>query len=255
MTTLCEQLQGMVSNYFDTYPNVSINGLAKKSGIGATTIRRIIGNSIKGDPAPHTVLNLVSSISKEKRLGAIIDGCDGPIKELLKNFFGEYAVDIVDYSYDPDLNDVLTDSIKYLIYKLAANKVGTTKHKVREIFGKLGIDHLEDLMKTGHLLEKNGNIYAKEKNFSLDPELALRHLPSLLNFFKLEEATNNKNLFGSLSESLNEDGIRKVREIQNQAMGEIYNVMNSPYYEGDIPYFAVYCMDTMNPKENLGVMQ
>ena len=95
MTTLCEQLQGMVSNYFESYPNVSINGLAKKSGVGATTIRRIISGSIKGEPAPHTVLNIVSSVSREKRLGVIIENCQGPLKGLLEDSFGPYVTKVV----------------------------------------------------------------------------------------------------------------------------------------------------------------
>ena len=66
--TLCEQLKEIVDDYLTRYPNLSINSLAMKSGVGATTLRRIKNLSIKGDPAPHTVLNIVSSTSNQKCL-------------------------------------------------------------------------------------------------------------------------------------------------------------------------------------------
>ena len=35
-------------------------------------------------------------------------------------------------------------------------------------------------------------------------------------------------------------------ERQKEAIKKIYNVMMSPYFEGDIPYFSVSLMDTLN---------
>ena len=59
---LVEQLKGVVDGYFEKYPHMSINALAQRSGVPATTLRRIINKTVKGDPAPHTVLNIISAV-------------------------------------------------------------------------------------------------------------------------------------------------------------------------------------------------
>lgn len=253
MSVLCNQLKDMVDGYFGSYPNVSINGLAKKSGVGATTIRRIINGSLKGDPAPHTVLNLVSSIKKETNLANIILRTNGAIRILLEDSFGSFVAELESYKYDPNLNQELTDPIKYIIYKLSSNRIGTSKTTILNMFGFLGEEHLNELIKKGLLFTEDGRIHAKEKNFSIDINLAVKHTPFLLNFYKPEEIKEGHNLFYSLSESLSIEGIKKIKEIQKAAIKEIHTIMNSPYFEGEIPYFSFFCMDTLNLSNNKGI--
>ena len=87
LMTVTEQLQDVVCSYLEKYPNISINALAKRSGVAATTIRRLLNQETKKSIAPHTVLNLVSSISKEKRLSKLIGLFDGLWESFLEKIF------------------------------------------------------------------------------------------------------------------------------------------------------------------------
>lgn len=243
---LTEQLKILLDQYFEKYPHMSVNALAKKSGVGASTLRRIKNESIKGDPAPSTVLNIVSAITKERKLATLLKSMEGPIGEMLKTSFGHFVEDDLPHTYNTDLNSELSDWPKYLIYKLASNKTGVSKEIIENILGAIGVRHLEDLFDLGLLYMEGETIHAKEKNFSLDIKISLKHLPNLLEFYRPDEVDKGKNLFYTLSESLNEDGIKKVKDIQKEAIKKIYNVMMSPYYEGNIPYFSVSLMDTLN---------
>ncbi|RLA66046.1 MAG: hypothetical protein DRQ88_07900, partial [Epsilonproteobacteria bacterium] len=89
--TLTEQLKILLDNYFEKYPHMSINALAKKSGVGASTLRRIINNSLKGNPSSSTVLNLVSATTKERKLATILKIMKGPIGILLNSSFGHFV--------------------------------------------------------------------------------------------------------------------------------------------------------------------
>ena len=64
--TLSEQLQDIVEGYFDRYPNMSINGLAQKSGVGATTLRRIVKGTNKGEPAPRSTWSRKFYLEREE---------------------------------------------------------------------------------------------------------------------------------------------------------------------------------------------
>ncbi|OFZ51346.1 MAG: hypothetical protein A2381_06265 [Bdellovibrionales bacterium RIFOXYB1_FULL_37_110] len=255
LMTLCEQLKDIVAMYFERFPKMSINGLAQKSKVGATTIRRILNNDLKGAPAPHTVLSIVSTIYKERELSKLLSKVEGPIGEMLRECYSLFVKEKLDHKYDVDLNDILSDRVNYLIYKLAANKKGTTKIKIVELFGLLGEKRLNSLLNLGLILEKDEAIHAKDKNFSLDIKIAKKLLPELIDFYKPEEVAKGKNLFYSLSESLNEDGIKKIKEIQKEAVKKIYEAMNCPFYEGDIPYFTLNMSDTLTYENNHGALQ
>lgn len=244
--TLTEQLKILLDSYFEKYPHMSINALAKKSGVGASTLRRIINNSLKGNPSPSTVLNLVSATTKERKLAVILKSMKGPIGELLNASFGHFVEEDLPHNYSTDLNRELADWPKYMIYKLASNKNGVLKKDIEAVLGRIGLKHLEALFEQNLVFMEGEIIHAKEKNFGLDINVSLKHLPNLIEFYKPGEIDKGQNLFYSLSESLNEDGIKKVKEIQKEAIKKIYNVMNSPYFEGDIPYFSISLMDTLN---------
>ena len=252
--SVCCQLKAVVDDYFVKYPHMSLNAFSLKSGVAPTTLRRIVAGTIKNEPAPHTVLNIVSALTNEKKLSTIVNAFEGPIQEYLNDSFGNFLTEINTH-YQLDLNEVLKDEITYFVYKLSANRKGTDRVSVQHMFGKLGVDKLNFLVKKGLVIENEGEVHAVEKNFSLDVEIAASHLPSMVKFYKPHNVEKGQNLFYTLSETLNEDGIRKIKEIQKEAIKKIYAVMNSPFYEGEIPFFTLDMCDTLSFDEICEVMQ
>jgi hypothetical protein len=254
--TLRDQLKDIVDNYFNRYPHMSINGLSLKSGVPATTLRRIVNASIKGDPAPHTALNLVSAVTNEKRLSVLVEMYEGPLGKTLNEVFSPYVEMGLKHEYSADLNEELRDSIKYFIYKVSANHNGASVFWVGETFGKLGLDRLAELESAEIVSRQGDSIHASQKDFSLDVHVAARHLPELVKFYKPENIGLGQNLFYTLSESLNEDGIREIKKIQKEAIERIYSVMSDSNFKGDTPYFNLMLSDTVAFEEaNLGVCQ
>ena len=243
MTLTC-QLKGMLESYLDRYPHMSLNALALKSGVGATTLRRLKNQDIKGDPAPHTVLALVSAITNEKRLSVLVDKYDGPLGKLLKSSFGPFVETKIDHTFKADLNSFLRDSTSYFVFKLCSHRRGATREQIESNYGAIGIQKLEHLIKNDIIYEQEKRFYTHDKNFSLDVSIALEHLPQLISHFKLEEVSQGKNMFYSMSECLNEEGILKIKAIQKEAVKKIIEIMKSPYWEGDIPYFTLMMSDS-----------
>lgn len=256
--TLTEQLQFVVEDYFSRYPHMSVNSLALKSGVGATTLRRLLGGAIKGAPAPHTILNIASAVSNEKRLSVLINKFDGELGEVLEEAFGPYIQEKINHTYSADLNEELKDEIKYFIFKMSANRTGVSWSWVADTFGKIGLDKLKKMKENGLLVagEKEGLYHAKEKNFSLNVSVASKHLARLTSFYKPENVGLGENLFYSLSESLNAEGIQKVKQIEKEAIQKIYQVMINEKFEGEIPYFSLLLSDTMTiESDEQGVLQ
>jgi len=253
--TVSEQLKDMMNDYLEANPFASVNGLAKKSGIGATTLRRILNSSIKGDPAPNTALNLSCALTNEKNLSKILSKSEGALGSYLRDSFGIFADTNIEQNYSPELNDILKDEVKYFIYKLAANNSGTSKMEIAELYGHLGLKKLDEMLASGIVLKQEDEVHAVEKNFSLDISLALKHLPKLLNFYKKENIQEGRNLFYSLSESLNEEGISRVKQIEKEAVEKIAQVMNTSFFQGNSPYFSVIISDEISLKKSQEIYQ
>jgi hypothetical protein len=258
--TLNHQLKEMIEDYFSKYPNTSINSLALKTNVGATTLRRILAETIKGDPSPHTVLAIVSALAKEKKLAKLVEKIQGPVGDMLRETYRDYVELESPHVIDVDLNELLRDRVSYFVYKLAANKTGVSEFEVVELFGAVGRERLQKLLEC-QVLERQSNTvgeryHAREKNFALNIEVASEHLPELVRFYKPHEVNSGHNLFYTLSESLKSDAIKRIKEIQREAVKKTYEIMNDPDSVGPIPYFTVQLCETLGlARPTMEVMQ
>ncbi|OUR95250.1 hypothetical protein A9Q84_15520 [Halobacteriovorax marinus] len=242
---LNDQLYNQIDSYLKRNKHASFNSLAKKSKVGASTIRRIHSKTLKGDPSPHTVLNLASALTNETNFNKLISMFDGELGDYLKEAFSLYSQTATTHAYKHELNEVLKDQMSYMAYKMAANRTGVSKFTLVEEFGNLGLARMQKLRDLGFVFEEEGIFHATEKNFSVDYKVASAHLPDLVKSYRPEELEKGRNIFYTLSETINEDGIKQIKDIQREAVEKIYAVLNSPYYEGDLHYFTLNLADTL----------
>lgn len=250
--TVNSELGELIRAYLEKHPKLTINALAQRAGVPGTTLRRLIHDENKSEVAPHTVLQLVSYLYKEKRISKILECVTGEIGELLRRSFDQFIFsEKVEHKLSSDHNEIFKDELNYIIYKLAANKFGTSRKELEPIIGFVGVKKLEVLLASGVVREEtDGRIHAIEKNFSLDLKLAHQLSHALIDFYKPEKVQDGHNLFYSLSEGLNEDGIKKVKEIEKEAVKKVFEVMNNEKYQGLIPYFSIVLSDTIGCVES-----
>ena len=247
------QLRLLTNAYLDKHPGLTLNSLSSRCGVPATTMRRLMKGSATTDTselAPHAVLSLVSYLLKEKKISALLKKTDGAIAELLNRCFDQFifSEEKSSHQLDNDLNTLLRDKTTYLIYKLAANRCGTSIDDIKNIFGLTGLKKLFDLIEKNWLVSDTQNseiFHAKEKDFSLDLALAHELSHSLVDYYKPQDIEAGFNLFYSLSEGMNKSGILKIKEIEKEAIKKIFETMNDKQYLGPIPYYALIISDIL----------
>lgn len=255
------QLRQMTAHYLEKHPGLSLNALAQRSGVAATTMRRLMQEEQRSELAPHSVLALVSYLLKEKKISKILKMTDGPVAELLNKCFDQFIFDqkSADHEMHSDLNTLFQDKLSYLIYKLAANKCGTSIEEVKDAFGLVGLKKLNDLIEKNLIESTLDRLHARQKNFSVDLCLAHELSHSLIDLYKPCDVKSGFNLFYSLSEGMNEEGIKKIKEIEKDAVKKIFELMNNEKMQGTIPYFALVVSDVMGATpsndQNTGVLQ
>jgi AraC-like DNA-binding protein len=258
-STVNEQLRSMIENYLANHSSLTLNALAERSKVAATTLRRLVQGEQGGQLAPHSVLALVSYLLKEKRISSLLNIVDGPVAEILRRSFDQFIFsEESKHEMSQDLNTLFQDRQLYLIYKLAANQCGTSASEIVEQFGSVGLQKLQYLIEQDVIISGAQNrLHAKQKNFSVDLTLAHNLTHSLLDFYKPLDVEKGLNLFYSLSEGMNEAGIQKIKEIEKEAVKKIFEIMNQKQNQGMIPYFSVVISDVLGstPKPSEGVLQ
>lgn len=245
--TVNDQLRAMTLSYLNTHPGLTLNALAGRSGVPATTMRRLMQQT-GGELAPHSVLALVSYLLKEKKISVLLRKVEGPIAELLNKSFNQFIFDeeMSKHEMHADLNTLFQDRMCYLIYKMAANACGTSVREIRDVFGLTGLQKLQEMLDKNLILtDDNERLHARDKNFSVDLALAHKLTHSLVDFYKPKDVEKGFNLFYSLSEGMSEEGIKKIKEIEINAVKKIFEVMNDEAFQGTIPYFAVVLSDVL----------
>ena len=230
------ELKSLVEDYFLNYPHMSINALSKRTKVGASTLRRILSLSLKGVPNPKTVLNIMSVLTKEKNMTLIIENSPKHTKSYLTESFKNYLEDLRGPSSDDHLG-LFKNKLKFIIFKLASNQSGVHLKTITKLYGEAGIKVLKGLAKNGLLVEKNELYHAKDKKKGNDLHFRTKHLPSLLPLIQKDQYFEP---FSALSESLNDEGIKKVNKIQKEALEKISDIMRCPTHSGDHHFFSFH---------------
>lgn len=247
---LIQSVQNMIAVYMGKNPQLTLNALAQRSNVPVTSLRRLMNGQQKSEIAPHSVLNLVSYVLREKNLSALLTRVDNCIADFLKKHFGHFIFASETRVYDCDLNVELRDQTKYFIYKMAANHNGVDLMTLVENFGSHGKRKADEMIKNGLLIEEEGRLHAREKNFSIDLQIAADHLPALVRFYKPDSIHQGRNTYFNMSESLNMEGIQKIKQLQRECVQNMNKIMNGPQYMGDIPYFTINLGETMLSDEH-----
>jgi transcriptional regulator with XRE-family HTH domain len=253
-----------VNAYLGKHPGLTLNALAGRSGVAATTLRRLMQEGHRQELAPHTVLSLASYLLKEKNISILLKKVDGPVAELLNRSFDQFIFDEKSshHKMEQELNSLFQDKTTYLIYKLAANVCGTSALEIKNLFGLLGLEKLNDLIEKNWILADETDteiLHAREKNFTVDISLAQSLTHSLVDLYKPRDIDKGLNLFYSLSEGMSVEGIKQIKEIEKSAVKKIFDLMNDKKYQGNIPYYAIILSDilglTPHQESTTGVLQ
>ncbi len=238
-------LRAMVKDFLARHPRLTVQALATRSQVPVTSLRRLLQEENKSEVAPHLALNLCGYMLREKNVAKLLAGLPPVLAEFLKRHFGGFVFEGSEGRVvAADLNEVLKDRMAYFIYKLAANRAGTSWVEVVELFGGAGRRKAEELIAGGFLVDESGHLSARDKNFGLDLAVAASHLPELVRFYRPEKLGTGLNLMYSLSESLNEDAIRRIKDIQREAVKATHAIMQDPASDGSIPYFTLNVCET-----------
>jgi transcriptional regulator with XRE-family HTH domain len=255
-TPIASELQKLIKGHLNEHRNLSLNALSKRCRVSEPTLRRIVSGKVKTNPTVNTIVDILSSLSKETNITKLVDLYPGPLAESLRENFGTIiGPEEYNYEFSEVLNRELKDPKRYLIFKLASNSNGVTRAKIRQLFGELGDQKCDDLINLDLIHEqwqKNQRVLkTKVEGFYLHNDLFKQNFKALADYIDTSpKLGEQKNLFYNLSESVNEQALRDILNIQRQALKKMVKILNDEKSRGELPVFILNAIDTLDINED-----
>ena len=249
LNPLLQSLQNLLKAYLKEKPTRSMNGLSRRCVVSEPTLRRILRGQIKTMPTATTVLDILTTISKEKNLQTLLKMYPGPIAEYLMSNLPQ-SEDICS-EYNLELNNELKDSTSYIIYKLSSNAKGLKKDKILELFGALGLVKAESLFLKGYLSITEDTYFTQTQNFTLNHDTFTQNFKVVADFIKTQnpiDKTNLHSLLVNYSESVSIEAYKEIIAVQKRALRRIRDIMSDKKSHGNIPLFLLLAIDTLDTK-------
>lgn len=248
--SVVEHLRVVVHHYLEKRPHLSINGISKKCSVSEPTLRRIMSGKVKTVPQITTLLDILTFVANTTQVRELVKRYPGPIADHLLETM-PYLED-VDQDYSTALNEELKDPIKYLIYKMSLNHCGVTERKIAELYGKHGLQLLQDLTEKGYIQHSPENIFrAKARVYGGSHKDFVKNFKLIADFIKTDKLQNRKPLnpyFVNMSDSLSVEAYDKIRRLQSQLDKKIRKIVSEESSKGEIPFFYIGAIDTLDLK-------
>lgn len=152
--------------------------------------------------------------------------------------------------------DFFTNPSYYLILNLASTTSGTTAKEITYHIGDIGLERLSHLIEEGLIIEgTKGRYFGATSSYKLPFSDTKKRVKLALDYYRLEEAGSTNNWLSFQTESLNEDGLKAMKELSRKHFNERKDqIYNNPMYRGSIKHYSACVSSTFLPyTENEGV--
>ena len=247
----CRFLTACIDYYLSSHKKQSLYSLEKKTGIHYSSLRRIVNNSSK--PTVETAIKLLNSLGEDENLKKYLDTFHPEVAGLMGEQFSHNS----EYEYiSKKAKDYFTNPSYYLILNLASTTSGTTAKEITYHIGDIGLERLSHLIEEGLIIEgTKGRYFGATSSYKLPFSDTKKRVKLALDYYRLEEAGSTNNWLSFQTESLNEDGLKAMKELSRKHFNERKDqIYNNPMYRGSIKHYSACVSSTFLPyTENEGV--
>lgn len=188
---------------------------------------------LKGNPQPETAIKIYNALGEDQHLYEYMKEFHPDIAKVMNfNFSHNQEFDFVD---DQD-REYFTNESFFLILNLAYTNAGTTEDEVTYELGMRGLERLNELAERG-LVHKdtNGRYFGTNNKFKLSFADTKRRIELAMNHYRLEEAGAMHSWMSFQTESINEEGLKALRKLNQKHFNERKDqIFYNPMYNGDI---------------------
>lgn len=231
---LLEELIRKIENYLQKNYVGSLSSLARDSGIPYRTLRRISqGENVPDLSSVMALLNVISSQEEAQRF-------------LAKHFPNTFQIFQSTFFQNPvpESSSILPcdDNLSFEMMRMVATKKDCTKDDMRKSFGDYGMQQLEKIISAGYITENDGVLTFLGLEMSSNVQICLQNIRLLAQLFPQENLSTSKALLGSLSNTIDQEGLKKIKQYSVEFQQKIKKITTAN--PGDIPVYIAWLHNT-----------
>lgn len=205
LTTLHEAM----TNYLGGHKSRSVATLARRAGVGQSTVRRLL-NGTAVNPDFETLIAVLKVIFTADEAMAFIKTIDPELSKHIEAIYGGLPAA---EPTDRRLNRVLEDENSYVIFQLASMAPGTNRESLIRILGEKAETDLDYMIEQGIVSESNGVISARVKDFAIsDVHTALKTVHHLVRRFDTSLGGSSASALSTLVGAVSEQGLIDIND-------------------------------------------
>ena len=163
-----------------------------------------------------------------------------------------------DYNYVEENNrEFFVSEDYYLLVNLAYTSNGTTEEEISYELGRKGLERINELLEKGIVEKtKDGRFIGKSNNYKLSFSDTKKRIELAMRYYRLEEAGNINNWMSFQTESLNDEGLKALKTLQQTHFTERKEqIFNNPMYNGNRKVYSATISSTFLAYTELGELQ
>lgn len=237
----CERVKACIDSYLERNPRLTLINVEDKTSVPHSTLRRIM--NLKGNLQPEAVIKIFRAL-----------GFDQDLYKYMKEFHPDIANVMAmksthnkDYNFIKDEDrEYFTSEDYYLIINLAFSTSGTSFEEVSYQMGQIGTQRLEDLIIKGLIIKnENGRLVGNVGDYQLGFADTKKGVEMALRYYRLEEAGSINNWLSFQTESVNDEGLKALKTLQQKHFNERKErIFNNPMYTGDLKVYSATVSST-----------
>lgn len=237
----CQRVKACIDLYLQRKPSLTLMNVKDKTLVPHSTLRRIM--NLEGNPTAEVVIKIFRSL-----------GLDSELLKYMKDYHPDIAqVMSSSSSHNQEYDFISKEDRQYflqeqnfLILSLAYTTSGTTEKEIRFEFGERGIEKLNDLIEKGLIVRlENGKLVGKIQQFKFIISDVKKRVEFALKHYRTEEAGNINNWISYQTESVNKEGLKVLKLLQQKQFTERKEeVFNNPMYLGNIKVYSAAVSST-----------
>lgn len=237
---LAELKQG-ISSYLAGHKSRTVATLARRAGVGQSTIRRM-QNGAAVNPDFETLIAILKVIYPAEQAVGFISTIAPELSDHIASIYGGTPPP---EPTDVALNRLLENEGYYVIFQLASMARGTTRETLSRVLGKKAEADLEHLIKQGFVSEAHGVIRSRVDNFAItDIRTALATVMHLVKRFDTTLTGTNASALATIAGSVSQQGLTEMRDEIERAVRTIEGIrQRNP---GTIPAYTNIMMNLLD---------
>ena len=243
MEEVSKTLQEVLAKYIDADPRRTVNSVARRSTLSASSIDRIYkGESVK--PSLETVLGVTQIVDEKEKCFEIIRQKWPEQAAILKKCSVRDVFKIRDANFDYAGRDIANWAIVMLASR---RKSGTTAEEIHAYLPKTGKLKLESLLDDGIVREINRGIRCEDFSTS-DIGSCLIKIANMTNAFNRSAIGTTGTRVVNWSEGLSDKGAKQVDEAICEFYAKLEEIRESDDCLGEKPFFLGLLSDKLTTR-------